>query len=139
MALDTPALLERGYAVLRELRTELTLTEYAALYSEAHKRDGFVLIGAFEDDALVGVMGVRILFDFAHGKHLYVDDLVVTEAKRGSGVGAALLNKAEQIAKEKGCASLRLCTGIANDAAKKFYAREGWTLRSVAFKKRLGR
>jgi ribosomal protein S18 acetylase RimI-like enzyme len=123
---------------LRELRTELSLSEFHAIYKQASSRDGFQLMAATDDDdSIVGIMGYRILFDFVHGKHLYVDDLVTTEAKRGSGIGAKLLQEAEKIAQVQRCVALRLCTGTANDRAKNFYEREGWNLRSVAYKKKL--
>ncbi len=82
-------------------------------------------------------MGFRTLFDFVHGKHLYVDDLVTAEKHRSKGIGATLLQWAETEATNTGCRGLRLCTGIQNDTAKRFYEREGWHLRAVAFKKQL--
>jgi GNAT superfamily N-acetyltransferase len=138
LPLDTQEWLERGYKVLRELRTELSLTEFYTIYNQAKARDEFHLMAAVDNDNIVGVMGYRILFDFVHGKHLYIDDLVTTATKRGSGVGARLLKEAENIAKEHGCIGMRLCTGIENQGAKNFYEREGWLLRPVAYKKKLG-
>lgn len=135
--LNSKEQLERGYKVLRELRTELSLSEFLAIYEQAKSRDGFQLMAAIDEDNIVGIMGYRVLFDFVHGKHLYIDDLVTTQAKRGSGIGAKLLQEAEKIAKEQGCLALRLCTGTANERGKKFYEREGWDLRSVAYKKKL--
>jgi hypothetical protein len=35
------------------------------------------------------------------------------------------------------CDGLRLCTGIENESGKRFYEREGWTLKAVAFKKKI--
>lgn len=137
VTLNLPELLERSYKILRELRTDLSLLEFHAIYEQANRRDGFQLLGAVEHEDIVGVMGYRVLFDFVHGKHLYIDDLVITAAKRGSGIGALLLKEAERIAKEQGCAALRLCTGTANERAKNFYEREGWNLRAVAYKKKV--
>jgi GNAT superfamily N-acetyltransferase len=137
VTLNSPDLLKRGYAVLRELRTELSLPDFHAIYDQAHSRDGFQLVAAVEDEKIAGIMGYRILFDFVHGKHLYIDDLVTTESMRGRGIGAKLLKEAERIAKDHGCVALRLCTGTANERAKTFYQREGWSLRSVAYKKKV--
>jgi hypothetical protein len=41
------------------------------------------------------------------------------------------------LAKELDCKGLRLCTGIENEQGKKFYERNGWSLRAVAYKKKL--
>jgi len=38
-------------------------------------------------------MGYRLLHDFVHGRHLYIDDLVVTSRLRSSGLGAELLKR----------------------------------------------
>ncbi len=42
---------------------------------------------------------------------------------------------AEEIAEASGCGGLRLGTGKDNSGAMKFYEREGWQMRSVAYKK----
>ena len=137
MPLDSRDLLEKGFHVLRELRTELSFEDFLFIYEQANSRDAFQFLAAVEGESILGVMGYRILFDFVHGKHLYIDDLVTTKAMRGLGIGAKLLKEGERIAKEQGCVALRLCTGTANERAKKFYEREGWSLRSVAFKKKV--
>jgi GNAT superfamily N-acetyltransferase len=135
--LDSRELLDRGFLILKELRTELTHEEFHSIYNEAHSRDGFNFIAALDNEQMIAIMGYRILFDFVHGKHLYIDDLVTSRAMRGRGVGAKLLKEAERIALNQGCKGLRLCTGISNDDGKRFYEREGWNCRAVAYKKKL--
>ena len=78
---------------------------------------------------------MRILTDFVHGRHLYVDDLVISSAHRSKGFGANLLKFAEDEAARLRCRSLRLCTGTENHGAKRFYERESWSLKSVVYKK----
>lgn len=134
---DTPELLAQFYPVLKELRPQLPVEEYLATYAEAHRRDGYELVAAVAGDTVLGVMGYRILYDFVHGKHVYVDDLVATEKHRSRGVGARLLAHAEELARAEGCRGLRLCTGVENEAGKKFYEREGWRARAWAYKKKL--
>ena len=134
--LTTTADLGIGFAVLRELRTHLGFERFLELHNAATRADGYKLLGAIEAGQCIAVMGYRVLFDFVHGKHLYVDDLVVTERCRSKGVGASLLREAETVAQRMDCDGLRLCTGIENEAGKRFYEREGWELRSVAYKKK---
>ena len=131
----TPADFEAMFPVIRELRPHLSFADYAALIEESRKRDEYELVAIFDGANCIAAMGFRILFDFVHGKHLYIDDLVVTEACRSKGVGAELLQYAEKIAAEKRCKGLRLCTGVDNVGGKKFYEREGWKMRSVVYKK----
>ncbi len=132
---------EEAFLLLLELREKLTQTEFDATLAEAGAADGYRLVGAFvgsaERKSLVGLMGYRILTDFVHGRHLYIDDLVVTRHARSGGIGAAVLSWAEKEAKRLGILRLRLCTGVDNVAGKKFYEREGWVARAVAFKKQV--
>ncbi len=107
------------------------------LFVKAHAADGYEIVAIERKRQIVAIMGYRILYDFAHGKHLYIDDLVSTEGQRSKGLGAHLLNYAEDLAKQLNCKGLRLCTGIKNEMGKKFYERNGWSLRAVAYKKKL--
>ena len=127
--------LELCYPVLKELRTELSFKDFTSLYEEAKKRDSYKLVGIFKNSRCIAVMGYRLLFDFVHGKHLYVDDLVVTLSVRSTGIGRTLLQYAEKSAKELGCKGLRLCTGVNNDQGKNFYERNGWQAKAIAYKK----
>jgi GNAT superfamily N-acetyltransferase len=56
---------------------------------------------------------------------LYVDLLVVPEGFRGQGLGSQLLEKAEDIARKRGCIGLWLCTGTFQSPA--FYEKRGFT------------
>ncbi len=107
------------------------------MYRHARAADGFTVVGIFEDGRCAALMGYRILHDLVHRKHVYVDDLVVTSAMRSKGYGAALLRHAENVAAREECRGLRLCTGVDNEAGRRFYEREGWTPRALAFKKKL--
>ncbi|MBK7842470.1 MAG: GNAT family N-acetyltransferase [Bdellovibrionales bacterium] len=128
---------ERFYPVMKELRKELSFDDYMTICQNAHEADGYEIVAIEADKKVLAVMGYRILHDFVHGKHLYIDDLVSTESHRSQGLGAELLKYAENRARELGCKGLRLCTGIDNEQGKKFYERNAWKLRSVAYKKKL--
>jgi len=135
--IKTDEALERCYLVLKELREDLSFQNFTYLYQEAKKRDDYRLVGIFQDGKCIAVMGFPILYDFVHGKHLYVDDLVVTKEKRSSGMGAELLCYAETEAAHHQCQGLRLCTGIDRKEARRFYDRNGWEPKALAYKKRL--
>jgi len=132
---------DAAFLLLRELREDLTKTDFDAVLTAAGAADGYTLVGAFvgsgERKSLVGLMGYRVLTDFVHGRHLYIDDLVVTRAARSGGIGAAVLSWAEAEARRLGIRRLRLCTGVDNAAGRKFYEREGWAARALAFKKQV--
>ena len=68
----------------------------------------------------------------------WIPDLIVAEGARGAGVGAALLTRAEEIARAEGCWSISLESANWRERAHAFYAREGWTDAAHAFTKNLG-
>lgn len=123
-----------AFPILRELRPHV---DPAAFLEVLENAPGYRIFGAFEDGGCVGVLGCRVLLDFVHGRHLYVDDLVVTEKRRSGGVGAQLLAFAAALAREEKCIGVRLCTGTENEGGRRFYERHGYRLRSVAYKKAL--
>lgn len=124
-----------AYALVRQLRPNLTEAEFTARCRQANAQDGYTIYGAFDGERCVGVLGMRRLVDFLHGPHFYIDDLVIAESDRSRGIGARLLQFVEQLAAEAGGLGLRLCTGIDYWPARRFYEREGWTARAVAYKK----
>lgn len=129
--------LEKCFPVMKELRPHLTEQEYLEIYRHAHAMDGYEILALEHDNQIVALMGYRLIFDFVRGKHLYIDDLVSTEKQRSKGFGALLLKQAEIIAKNMGCKTLRLCTGVENDRGKKFYEQNKWNLRAYAFTKKI--
>ncbi len=128
--------LQLCFSVLQELRTHLTYESFLRLYTQAQKYEGYQLITAKKNKKIIGIMGYRILHDFVHGKHLYIDDLVATQSERSNGIGSALLQHAEKIALLAGCTGLRLCTGVENELGKKFYEKNDLSLRAVVYKKK---
>ena len=129
--------LESFYQVVKELREHLSLDEFFAIYNQAHLENNYTLVALEEEGNILAVMGYRFISDYVHGKHLYIDDLVTTKKQRSKGLGVLLLSYAENLAQKSGCKMLRLCTGIDNELGKKFYQKNGWDLRAVAFKKKL--
>ena len=56
-----------------------------------------------------------------------VENVVVTEAVRGRGVGRLLLAQVEQLAGDHGCSKLMLLSGAVREAAHAFFRRGGFT------------
>jgi len=55
-----------------------------------------------------------------------LESMVVDEAYRRKGVGAALLREAERLAREADCYKLALSSNLARPGAHRFYSRLGW-------------
>jgi ribosomal protein S18 acetylase RimI-like enzyme len=134
---NTPEDLKQCYPVMKELRQNLEYQTFVDIYQVAHKADGYEIVALKKDNEVVAIMGYRFLYDYVHGKHVYVDDLVTTASARSQGAGAQLLKYAESIAEKNNCKNLRLCTGVENEQGKKFYERNGWNLRAIVYKKKM--
>ncbi len=129
--------------VLRELRSHLGEDkECLAMWEAMSKQSDYQLLALYttvsesseEPHQCVGLMGYRILTDFVHGRHLYIDDLVVTSKCRSQGFGERLMREAQSIGKAHGCVLLRLSTGVDNARGKSFYEKCKMSLRAVVYK-----
>ncbi len=79
---------------------------------------GFILLQAKE----------RPDFDFMRpGKYCYIMDIIVTEAHRNKGFGTALMNSANDWAKEQNCNFVNLDVLVNNHGAIKLYEKLGFT------------
>jgi GNAT superfamily N-acetyltransferase len=81
-----------------------------------------------EQDGVVGGLLVMHLLEPLHvaGRWALVSSLVVREALRGFGVGAALLAEAERRAWEAGCSQVELSSSERRVRAHAFYERHGF-------------
>ena len=61
-----------------------------------------------------------------HRPQARVHDLVVTDRVRGRGVGSALVERAEALARKRGCFRMTLVTAAWREPTITFYEREGF-------------
>lgn len=112
-------------AVISQLRPYLTdmsvwMDRAASLIS-----GGYKILAVWEKDVVVAMAGFRFSDNMIYGKFLYVDDLITDMRKRGSGLGAMLLNELQSCGRAEGCGYLVLDTAATNIEARRFYEREG--------------
>jgi GNAT superfamily N-acetyltransferase len=97
-----------------------------------------VTLIAERDGDVVGVIDMEYhqrLGD--HRPQARVNDLVVTERARGAGTGRALLSRAEELARRRGCFRMALVTARWRSDAISFYERQGWQRYGEWFVKQL--
>ena len=103
---------------------------------------GRILVAEAED----GVLGYASMLNCVSAEHerdeiaytyAHVDDLGVLAGTRGRGVGAALLDACESIAREAGQRWIRLGVLAGNERARSFYARHGYGEVLLTLEKRL--
>ncbi|QIN80797.1 GNAT family N-acetyltransferase [Rubrobacter marinus] len=124
------------YGVMHGLRPHLDEGEYL-LRVRRMREDGYRLAAVVDGDAVVCVAGFRIVEFLAHGRFLYVDDLVTDEGARSTGGGKTMLDWLAAEARRAGCEKLQLDSGVQRFAAHKFYFREGMHITSYHFSKGL--
>ncbi|HTV97449.1 MAG TPA: GNAT family N-acetyltransferase [Steroidobacteraceae bacterium] len=86
---------------------------------------------AQSDREVCGYLIAVLMFSLEHGGMMAeIDEFFVAPAFRNSGIGAALLSRAEASLKRKGVRRLQLQLGSGNVQARAFYASRGYQPRS---------
>jgi GNAT superfamily N-acetyltransferase len=115
-----------AFPVLRELRDHLTEARYLE-YLRAMREEGYRLFALVESEdgseseAIVAVAGAGIRTNFYNGRHLFVYDLVTRPDRRSEGFGGTLMGRLERWARERGCESITLESGLWREDAHRFY------------------
>jgi len=97
---------------------------------EGVQRGERILLAAFIDSKLVGTVQI-VIATFPNQPHRAdISKLLVVRPARGQGVGARLMERAEDVSRQAGRTLLVLdtCTG---DIAERLYMRMGWTRTGV--------
>lgn len=128
---------DEAFPVLLQLRPHLDRPTFEAVH-RAGASQGLTFTAAFHADGrCLGVAGWRVVDTTSVVRRLYVDDLVVDDAVRSAGVGAALLAHLEERGRALGCHVIDLDSGNHRVDAHRFYRREGYIDRSAHFAKDL--
>lgn len=95
--------------------------------TELLAQDNSCVLVCEEDGQVVGMCTVQLLISTAEGgKAGLLEDLVVTDSRRGRGVGTALLRAAEEWSAGQGATRLQLVADAMNGPALQFYLGKGW-------------
>lgn len=127
--------------VKKDLPRVLELVHELAVYERAShevintveqmEKDGFgddPVYGFFvaeRDDVIIGIALYYWRYSTWKGKRLWLEDLIVTEKERGSGVGRLLLNRTLQKALEDNCTGIMWQVLEWNEPAINFYKKFG--------------
>jgi len=83
--------------------------------------DDYHLFAPSDDDTPVGLAGVSVQQVMHHARHVWIHRLVVTEERRGEGLGRRLVEHVERWRRDRDCESVALATGADRDIARLFY------------------
>lgn len=121
---ETDAEIAACFPVMHQLRTDLGESEFVSRVREQVSH-GYKLAFMDEETGVVAVAGFRTGQNLAWGRFLYVDDLVVSSARRSHGCGAKMLDWLRAYAISASCGQLHLDSGMQRPDAHRFYEREG--------------
>ena len=88
------------------------------------------LLVARVEGRIVGSLTL-VLFRVPTGQRAWIEDVVVDEAARGHGVGAALVDEALRLAQRAGARTVDLTSRATREAANRRYVRLGFTRRET--------
>lgn len=86
------------------------------------------LLVARSQGAIVGMLTL-VVFPLPSGRRARIEDVVVDQAARGQGVGAALTTEALRLAREQGTRNVDLTSRASRTAANRLYERLGFQRR----------
>jgi GNAT superfamily N-acetyltransferase len=97
-----------------------------------------VILVAEDGGKVVGLLDMeyRVRLNFTTPQ-AWIPDMVVAEDSRSAGVGRALMARAEELARERGCWGMELESATWRERAHAFYLREGWADSGKSFSKLL--
>jgi GNAT superfamily N-acetyltransferase len=123
----------RCFPVVSQLRPHLTETEFVPTVRRQEK-GGYRLVSLEEDGRISAVAGYRLIDNLFAGRVLYVDDLVTDADARSKGYGKELLSWLANRAREEGCKSLELDSGVQRFDAHRFYLGQRMFISSHHFR-----
>jgi ribosomal protein S18 acetylase RimI-like enzyme len=88
------------------------------------------LLIARDGDAIVGSLTLAV-FRIPTGLRAWIEDVVVDDVARGKGVGAALNERAIEVARDLGARTVDLTSRPSREAANRLYQRLGFQARDT--------
>jgi GNAT superfamily N-acetyltransferase len=90
-------------------------------------RPDAVALVAERDGQVVGFLDIEFRSWLNRAtRQAWIPDLVVDAQTRGQGIGGALLTRAEEVARSRGCWGMALESADWREAAHRFYEAHGW-------------
>lgn len=99
---------------------------------------GGAVVGAFVDGNLVGTCTINLCANLSWSGRPYaiIENVIVDRAQRGKGIGKAVLQFAQDFARQAGCYKVALMTGSKKPETLKFYEAAGFSGTKTGFQKR---
>jgi ribosomal protein S18 acetylase RimI-like enzyme len=113
--------------LLPQLSTSATPMDAGKL-AQVIQHPAVTLVVARRRGTIVGMLTL-VMFPLPSGQRARIEDVVVDEAARGHGAGAALTTAALRLAHQQGARTIDLTSRASRVAANRLYERLGFALR----------
>jgi ribosomal protein S18 acetylase RimI-like enzyme len=125
---------EELWEALQRLIPQLTSTKHSPARGELlaliNSEASSLLIARRADERIAGI-ACLIVYRVPTGVRAIIEDVIVDETARGSGIGEALTRRCLEIARDKGAASVTLTSNPSRQAANRLYLRLGFKRRDT--------
>ena len=127
------------YAAIEDDRAhEMTLEQARAVWAQFARYPSYrlwVACDAADRDAVIGTYALLVMHNLAHrgAPSAIVEDVVVSPARQGRGVGRQMMAHAMQQAREAGCYKLALSSNACRKGAHAFYESLGFAQHGISF------
>lgn len=130
--------LQACFPIVQLLRPHFkTADQFIQQVQRQQQQSSYQIAYIEEGKSIKAIAGFRIAECLAWGKFLYIDDLVTAGTERSKGYGDQLFCWLVDHAKQQGCESLQLDSGVQRFAAHRFYFRQRMEITSYHFALRL--
>jgi ribosomal protein S18 acetylase RimI-like enzyme len=123
------------FSVMRALRPHHRSADELLARVREQAAESYRILAAWQDGGVCGLAGYRRQHNLIRGAFCYVDDLVVAETARRSGLGARLLDAVAAEARAQSIGVMVLDTNLENGLGQRFYFRYGMLPAALRFAK----
>ncbi len=110
--------------------------DYRRVFAEITAMPGHELLVAEENDMVIGSLALVIAPNLSHGARPWaiIENVIVDETYRRSGVGRQLMERAISQAREANCCRISLDSSKSRDVAHQFYLAMGFETSAYSFR-----
>ena len=105
---------------------QLSYEVFSRIWNVQRSSPHYLCLVCEEDGHLLGMVNLRFEEQLHHdGRIAEITEMYVRPSLRSKGIGKALIQRAYEISREKGCLQIEACCNQLRLQAHRFYLREG--------------
>jgi ribosomal protein S18 acetylase RimI-like enzyme len=127
---SSPELMDAMRRLIPQLSTTASPPDEAEIMRMLAAEGTFLLVALMDAGTIIGMLTL-VAFRIPTGVRAWIEDVVVDEQARGTGIGSALVSKALAIARAEGARTVDLTSRPDRAAANRLYERLGFARRET--------